>query len=610
MAKRKLLNGSEVKKEAVPNGQVKEEAFKIDIKKISFKEFVSCVKGYGIYTILAPFFIVLEVVLEVFIPVIMQKLIDEGITAKNLDSVWINGGIMLALAFGALITGVLSARCAAVASQGFGKNLRRKLFNSVQSFSFKNVDKFSHGSLITRLTTDVTFIQNTFMMLIRIAFRAPVMFVFSIAMALSINVKLSLIFIAIAPFMVVAMGVIAVITFPLFGKMFKKFDNMNSRLQENLRAIRVVKAFVREDHETENFRKTARDIQDAQVKAEKVIVYAQPLVQLCMYACMVCVIWFGGTMVIKGSGMTLGELNSFIAYNNQILMSLITLAMIFVNIFMTLQSAVRTSEVLSECPDINDDHADGSLIVENSAISFKNVCFGYSKGEDKYVLKDINLDIQAGETVGIIGGTGSSKSTLVQLIPRLYDVSSGSVEVGGRDIRDYKIHTLRDSVAMVLQKNVLFSGTIEENLRWGNANATMEQIEEAARVAQAHDFVTSFPNGYQTDLGQGGVNVSGGQKQRLCIARALIKKPKIMILDDSTSAVDTATDARIRRAFREELKGTTVIIIAQRISSISDCDKIIVMDKGEIKAVGTHKELYNSSDIYREICESQQKGVE
>ncbi|MBQ4072241.1 MAG: ABC transporter ATP-binding protein [Clostridia bacterium] len=590
-----------------------EEPFKIDIKNISFKEFFSCIKGYGVETILAPFFIVLEVILEVFIPFIMASLIDKGIgngqIPPNLNEVWKYGGIMLALAFGALVTGVLSARFAAVASQGFGKNLRKKLFDAVQSFSFRNVDKFSHGSLITRLTTDVTFIQNTFMMLIRIAFRAPVMFAFSIAMAMSINVKLSLIFVAIAPLMILGIVIVGIVVFPLFGKMFKKFDRMNSRLQENLRAIRVVKAFVREDHETENFRKTAADIQRAQVRAERVMVYAQPMVQFCMYACMVCVIWFGGNMVLNETGMSLGELNSFISYISQILMSLLTLAMIFVNIFMTMQSAARTSEVLSERPDINDEQADASLEVADSSISFENVNFGYSKGEDKLVLKNINLQIGAGETVGIIGGTGSSKSTLVQLIPRLYDVSSGCVKVGGRDIRDYTIHTLRDSVAMVLQKNVLFSGTIRENLKWGNENATEEEIISACKVAQAHDFVTSFPDGYETDLGQGGVNVSGGQKQRLCIARALIKKPKIMILDDSTSAVDTATDARIRRAFREELKDTTVIIIAQRITSISDCDKIIVMDNGEITDIGTHEELYEKSEIYREVCISQQKGV-
>ena len=447
------------------------------------------------------------------------------------------------------------------------------------------------------------------MMLIRIAFRAPVMFSFSIAMAMSINAKLSLIFVAVAPLMIIGIIIVGTLVFPLFGKMFKKFDKMNSRLQENLRAIRVVKAFVREDHETENFRKTAADIQRAQVRAERVMVYSQPMVQLFMYACMVAVIWFGGNMVLNKTGMTLGELNSFISYISQILMSLLTLAMIFVNIFMTMQSAARTSEVLSEYPDINDDNADASLVVEDSSISFENVNFGYSKGEDKLVLKNVNLEIKAGETVGIIGGTGSSKSTLVQLIPRLYDVTSGSVKVGGRDIREYTIHTLRDNVAMVLQKNVLFSGTIKENLKWGNENASDEEIVSACKVAQAHDFVSSFPNGYETDLGQGGVNVSGGQKQRLCIARALIKKPKIMILDDSTSAVDTATDAHIRRAFREELKGTTVIIIAQRITSISDCDKIIVMDKGEIINVGTHEELYEESAIYREICLSQQKGV-
>lgn len=592
----------------------RDEPLKIDFKKISFKEFFTCVKGYGVPTVLAPLFIIMEVILEVLIPIVMQKLIDEGIgdgiVAPNMSVVWTQGGIMLALAFGALITGALSARFAAVASQGFARNLRKKLFDAVQSFSFRNVDKFSQGSLITRLTTDVTFIQNAFMMLIRIAFRSPVMFAFSVSMSISINWKLSLIFISIAPLMIVAIAVVGMIVFPLFGKMFKKFDNMNSRLQENLRAIRVVKAFVREDHETESFRKTAADIQRAQVKAEKVMVYSQPMVQLCMYVCMVCVIWFGGSMVLKGTGMSLGELNTFISYNNQILMSLLMVAITFVNIFMSMQSIARASEVLSECPDINDDNADATLEVEDSSISFENVNFGYLEGEDKLVLKNVNLEIKAGETVGIIGSTGSSKSTLVQLIPRLYDVTSGSVKVGGRDIREYKIHTLRDSVAMVLQKNVLFSGTIKENLKWGNPNATDEEIIECARLAQAHDFVSSFPMGYETDLGQGGVNVSGGQKQRLCIARALIKKPKIMILDDSTSAVDTATDAKIRKAFREELKDTTVIIIAQRITSISDCDKIIVMDKGVITDVGTHEELLENSEIYREVCLSQQKGVE
>ncbi|MBO7156401.1 MAG: ABC transporter ATP-binding protein [Clostridia bacterium] len=601
---------------AVKRAQKKdaEEPFKIDFKAISFKEFFTCVKGYGVPTILAPVFIIMEVILEVLIPMVMQKLIDEGIgngvTPPNMTVVWTQGGIMLALAFGALITGALSARFAAVASQGFGKNLRKKLFDAVQSFSFRNVDKFSQGSLITRLTTDVTFIQNAFMMLIRIAFRSPIMFVFSLAMAVSINWKMSLVFLSIAPIMIIGIAIVGSIVFPLFGKMFKKFDNMNSRLQENLRAIRVVKSFVREDHETESFRKTAADIQRAQVRAERVLVYGQPMVQLCMYICMVGVIWFGGSMVLNGTGMTLGELNTFISYNNQILISLLMVALTFVNIFMSMQSAARVSEVLSEYPDINDDHADENLQLEDSSIVFENVNFGYNGGEEKYVLHDINLAINAGETIGIIGGTGSSKTSLVQLIPRLYDVSSGCVKVGGRDIRDYKIRTLRDSVAMVLQKNVLFSGTIKENLKWGNENATDAEIEAACKVAQAHDFVTGFPDGYLTDLGQGGVNVSGGQKQRLCIARALIKKPKIMILDDSTSAVDTATDARIRRAFREELKGTTVLIIAQRISSISDCDKIIVMDKGRITDVGTHAELYEKSDIYREVCISQQKGVE
>ncbi len=588
----------------------KKQSLKENLKQVSFKEFVSCVKGYGVYTVLAPLFILLEVGLEVFIPYMMQYIIDRGITPGDMASIGKYSGIMLALAFGALLAGALSARFAAVATMGFAKNLRKKMFEKVQDFSFHNVDKYSTGSLITRLTTDVNFVQNAFTMLIRIAFRAPVMFISSIVLAVKINPTLSLIFIAIAPVMAVGLALVGGLTFPRFERMFKKFDTMNNRLQENLVGIRVVKAFVREDHETEEFRKVSGDVQKLQVKAEKMLTYAQPVVMLFMYVCMVCVVWFGGKMVLNGTGMTLGSLSSFLSYINQILISLIMVAMILVNLVMSTASAARCSEILGEKPDINDDNADKDLTVADGRIDFENVNFGYNKDGTKNILENINLHIEPGETVGVIGGTGSAKSTLVQLIPRLYDVTGGAVKVGGHDVREYTIHTLRDSVAMVLQKNVLFSGTIKENLMWGNEHATDEEIHECARNAQADDFIRSFPNGYDTYLGQGGVNVSGGQKQRLCIARALLKKPKIMILDDSTSAVDTATDASIRAAFKENLKDTTVIIIAQRIASVMDADKIIVMDEGKIVSEGTHAELMETSPIYREVYESQQKGVE
>ncbi len=539
----------------------------------------------------------------------MGLLVDKGVEAGDLNNILMYGGIMVLMAVCSLLCGALSARYGAVASSGFARNLRTKLFGKVQDFSFYNVDRFSTGSLITRLTTDVTFIQNAFMMMIRVAFRAPIMLITSFTMAATINFKLSLIFVCAMPVFLIALAVFAKVAFPLFERMFKKFDAMNNRLQENLTAIRVVKAFVREDHETKIFRDASADVQKAQVKAEKIMVYAQPLMSFVTYAVMIGIMWFGGNMILKGD-MSKGDLTSFIAYVSQILMSLLMVAMIMVNLVISQASAARVNEVLDEVVDIDDKDANPDLKVKDASITFENVKFSYNKKLDNVVLNDINLNINAGETIGVIGGTGSAKTTLVHLIPRLYDVTAGQVKVGGVDVREYKLKELRDNVAMVLQKNVLFSGTIRENLLWGNGNATQEEIEEAAKNACAHDFIMSFPDKYETYLGQGGVNVSGGQKQRLCIARALLKKPKIMILDDSTSAVDTATDASIRDAFRENLKETTVIIIAQRISSVMDADKIIVMKDGEINGFGNHEELLANNDIYREVYESQQKGAE
>ena len=564
---------------------------------------------FKLQAILAPIFIILEVILEVYIPKFMGLLVDKGVEAGDLNNILIYGGIMVLMAVCSLLCGALSARYGAVASSGFARNLRTKLFGKVQDFSFYNVDRFSTGSLITRLTTDVTFIQNAFMMIIRVAFRAPIMLITSFTMAATINLKLSLIFVCAMPVFLIALAVFAKVAFPLFERMFKKFDAMNNRLQENLTAIRVVKAFVREDHETQIFRDASADVQKAQVKAEKIMVYAQPLMSFVTYAVMIGIMWFGGNMILKGD-MSKGDLTSFIAYVSQILMSLLMVAMIMVNLVISQASAARVNEVLDEVVDIDDKDANPDLKVKDASITFENVKFSYNKKLDNVVLNDINLNINAGETIGVIGGTGSAKTTLVHLIPRLYDVTAGQVKVGGIDVREYKLKELRDNVAMVLQKNVLFSGTIRENLLWGNGNATQEEIEEAAKNACAHDFIMSFPDKYETYLGQGGVNVSGGQKQRLCIARALLKKPKIMILDDSTSAVDTATDASIRAAFRENLKETTVIIIAQRISSVMDADKIIVMKDGEINGFGNHEELLANNEIYREVYESQQKGAE
>lgn len=573
------------------------------------KKLLSCVGEYKKYAILTPIVMLGEVAMEVLIPLVMAFMVDNGINGN--DTVYtVKMGLLMALmAFFSLACGALGGKFAAQAGMGFAKNVRKKLFDKVQDFSFANVDKFSTASLVTRLTTDVTNVQNTFMMIIRMAVRSPFMFIFALIMAISINAKLATVFLIAIPVLVVGMALIISKAFPRFEKMLSKYDALNSRVQENLIGIRVVKAFVREKFEGEKFIASADDVRDAQVQAEKLVILGQPLMQIAMYACIVAVIYFGGTMVIGGN-MLIGQLSSFITYITQILMSLMMLSMIFVMTTISMASMHRIVEIFDEVPDINDDNADPALLPADGSIVFDNVSFSYAKDENNLNLKNIDISIKSGETIGVIGGTGSAKSTLVQLIPRLYDVTDGRILVGGHDVRDYKIDNLRNEVAMVLQKNVLFSGTIKDNLRWGDENATDEQIIEACKQAQAHDFVMSFPDGYDTDLGQGGVNVSGGQKQRLCIARALLKKPKIVILDDSTSAVDTATDANIRHAFRTELADTTTIIIAQRISSVSEADRIIVLDDGKIDAFDTHENLLRNNEIYREVYNSQQKGAE
>ena len=558
------------------------------------KKLLSCVGKYKKYAILTPLVMLGEVLMEVSIPFVMALMVDNGIGKNDTDYTIKMGLIMVAMAIVSFICGALGGKFAAIAGMGFAKNVRKRLFDKVQDFSFSNVDKFSTASLVTRLTTDVTNVQNTFMMMIRMAVRSPFMLIFALIMAISINARLALVFLIAIPVLGVGMVLITSKAFPRFEKMLAKYDALNSRVQENLIGIRVVKAFVREKFEGEKFVASADDVRAAQVKAEKIVILGHPLMQLTMYVCIVCVIYFGSNMVIGGS-MLIGQLSSFITYITQILMSLMMLSMIFVMTTISMASMHRIVEIFDEMPDIADDDADPALVPADGSIMFDNVSFSYSGDKNNLNLTNISLDIKSGETIGVIGGTGSAKSTLVQLIPRLYDVTEGRILVGGHDVRDYKIDNLRNQVAMVLQKNVLFSGTIKNNLRWGNENATDEQIIEACKQAQAHDFIMSFPDGYETDLGQGGVNVSGGQKQRLCIARALLKKPRIIILDDSTSAVDTATDAKIRSAFRSELADTTTIIIAQRISSVADADKIIVLDDGKIDAFDTHENLLKSN---------------
>ena len=578
------------------------------------KKLIKYVGEYKKPTILTPIFVLLESVMEILIPLLMAKLIDNGIDMGDMGVIAKYGLILLAAALLAMFFGSAAGMTAATASAGFAKNVRRGLYYKIQEFSFSNIDKFSTASLVTRLTTDVSNVQQVFQMMTRICFRAPAMLLFALIAAFSINKELSLVFLLSIPILGVGMYILIKSVHPVFERVFKTYDKLNNVVQENLYGMRVVKSFNRQDFETKKFTDISGKIYKDFSKAEKTMAFGMPLMQFCMYACMLIICWLGARMIVASGnnellGLTCGQLLSMITYSMQLLMSLMMISMIFVFITMSRASAERIVEVLDEESDLHDPE-NPVMEVLNGDVDFDHVNFTYKKDSDKNVLEDINLHIKSGQTVGVIGGTGSSKSSLVQLIPRLYDVSSGSVKVGDRDVREYDIEALRQQVAMVLQKNVLFSGTIKENLRWGNENATDEEMIHACKVACAHDFIEEFDDGYDTHIEQGGSNVSGGQKQRLCIARALLKKPKILILDDSTSAVDMATDARIRKAFREELPDTTKIIIAQRIASVQDADMIVVMDDGKIDSVGTHDELMATSLIYREVYESQNKGGE
>ena len=573
------------------------------------KRLLKSVREFKKDALLTPFFVVLEVVMEVIIPMVMALLIDKGIDGQDMAAIWKYGIILVACAMLALVFGAAAGTFAARASTGFARNLRHDMYYNVQNFSFSNIDKFSTGSIVTRLTTDVTNVQNAFQMCTRIAVRCPVMLVFALFMAMKINSRMALVFLAVLPILAIGMGILMKVVGPVFERAFKIYDRMNTVVQENVRGIRVVKTYVREDHETEKFEGVSGMLYRTFSKAQKTMAGVMPLMQFCMYACMLLISWFGARLIV-GASMTTGELTSMFSYAMQILMSLMMVAMVFVMITMAKASAERVAEILDEQPDLHNP-ANPIHEVKDGAIEFDDVSFSYKGDAHKLALKNVSLHIKAGQTVGILGGTGSAKSTLVQLIPRLYDTTHGTVKVGGVDVRDYDIEALRDQVAMVLQKNVLFSGTIKENLRWGDENASDEELERVCRLAQADEFIQQMPDKYDTHIEQGGSNVSGGQKQRLCIARALLKKPKILILDDSTSAVDTKTDALIRKAFAEEIPDTTKIIIAQRVSSVQDADQIVILDGGTVQAVGTHDELLAANTIYQEIYNQQnRKGGE
>ena len=571
------------------------------------KNVLQSVGEYKKDSLLAPVTVAIEVLFEVLIPFFMAELIDKGINTGDMTEILKYGALLVVLAMAALGFGVLSGHFAAVASAGFAKNLRKRMYYKVQDFSFLNIDHFSTSSLVTRMTTDITNVQNAYQMIIRVAVRAPIMLILAFAMAFRVNSELATIYLWVIPILGIALAFIMTHVHPIFVRVFKTYDKLNNVVQENVHGIRVVKSFVREDFEEEKFKTISSSIYKDFTKAEKMIAFNGPIMQICVYTCMILISWFGANLIVGGS-MTTGELTSMFTYTMQILMSLMMLSMIFVMTIMSKASVERINEVLIEVPDISNPQNPVTKVSDGS-IDFDHVSFSYSQNPDKLCLKDIDLHIKSGETIGIIGGTGSAKSSLVQLIPRLYDITSGTLKVGGVDVRDYDMEVLRDAVSMVLQKNVLFSGTIKENLRWGNKNATDEELVHACQLSQADDFIQTFPDKYDTYIEQGGSNVSGGQKQRICIARALLKKPAILILDDSTSAVDTKTDAMIQKAFIEEIPDTTKLIIAQRISSVQNADRIIVMDNGRIADVGTHEELLVSSKIYQEVYNSQVKGA-
>ena len=564
------------------------------------------IRDYKLPSILTPIFIIGEVVLETLIPTVMAVLIDEISKSISMDPIIKYGLILLAMALASLLCGFIAGKFAATASCGYAKNLRHDMYYKIQDFSFAEIDRFSTSSLVTRLTTDVTNVQNAYQMIIRIAIRTPLMLIFAFVFSFRINWRIALIFLAAMPVLMLALALMMKFVMPFFRKIFRKYDDMNESVQENVQAIRVVKSFVREDYEKGKFEKVSSEVRNDFTKAERIMALAWPIMMLCIFTVIAVIMFLGSKTIITSHGeeLTVGNLSALINYAIMALMSMMMLSMVIVMLTMSVESANRIKEVLVTESSLKSPE-NGITTVENGDITFENVSFKYSEKAEKYALENINLSIKSGETVGILGGTGSSKSSLVQLIPRLYDVSEGRLLVGDKDVRDYDLVALRDSVSMVLQKNVLFSGTIKENIRWGNAAASDAEIKRVCRLACADEFIESFPDGYDTHIEQGGTNVSGGQKQRLCIARALIKKPKILILDDSTSAVDTKTDALIRKAFREEIPDTTKIIIAQRVASVEDADKIIVMEGGRIAAIGTHDELMQTSEEYRSVYESQ-----
>ena len=576
------------------------------------KRLAGSIREFKKPTLLTPLLMILEVAMECLIPMIMSKLVDYGINEQNMQQIFFWGILLVCAAALSLFFGAMAGRTAAVASCGFARNLRHDMYENIQTFNFRSIDKFSTASLVTRLTTDVTNVQNAFLVMTRMAFRSPVMLIFAFFMTFSIEARVAWVFLLVTPLLAIGLFLIISKVHPLFTTIFRTYDKLNAVVQENLHGIRVVKSFVREKFEIDKFNGISERIFKDFSKAEKLLSLNMPLMQFCMYACMILISWVGARLIVTTggdpvTGFSTGELMSMLTYVMQILMSLMMLSMIFVMLTMSRASAQRITEVLEERSDLHDGEKNLKDVPDGS-IDFEHVNFSYSGNKDHLSLKDISLHIPSGATVGILGGTGSAKSTLVNLIPRLYDVTDGKVCVGGHDVRDYNLEALRNQVAVVLQKNVLFSGTIKDNLRWGNENATDEEMLHACRQAQADEFIQSFPNKYDTYIEQGGTNVSGGQKQRLCIARALLKKPKILIMDDSTSAVDTRTDAMIRKAMREELPHTTKLIIAQRISSVQEANMIIVLDNGAISAVGTHEELLRTSPIYQEVYYTQQKG--